>query len=357
MSELANQDRLAVLDRARELLGDRADVAMGLARQYAAVGCQAKAVELANAALDGAPGDGEIRALAGEVLAQTVPDWHFVITRDQVRNQAYAGALARVVTPDTLVLEIGTGTGLLAMMAARLGARVVTCEANAAIAAAAREVITANGLADRISVVNKHSTALDLMEDLGRRADVLVSEIVSNDMLSEQVLPSHADAALRLIRPDAHVIPARGRIRAALAHDARAGTRLMDQSSGFDLSAFNRLARVHYEIRVADPRLALRSSPADLFTLAFDGSQPSRDGRTTLELVSSGGPVNGVVQWLALDMDELGLYENEPGRGESSCWASLFWPFAAPLDTKPGDVIRIGGYHTQERVRLWRQPD
>ena len=49
---------------------------------------------------------------------------------DDERNAAYERALARAVTPDSVVFEIGTGSGLVAMMAARAGARlVVTCEA------------------------------------------------------------------------------------------------------------------------------------------------------------------------------------------------------------------------------------
>lgn len=336
------------------LVRGRPDATVALARQFAAAGDTQTTVDLANEAFAAASDDGEVRVLASELLGQTVPDWHFVITRDHVRNQAYADALARVVTSDSLVLEIGTGTGILAMMAAQSGARVVTCEANPAIAYAARSVIAANGLSDRITVVNKHSTELDLEADLGRRADILVSEIVSNDMLSECVLPAHHDVAARLLKPDAHVIPARGRVRVALGYDEHAARRVMTSASGFDLSAFNRLSRAQYEIRIADPRLSLRSEPADLFSFAFDGSQPQEDGRTNVEIASTGGVVNGLIQWLALDMDDHDVYENWPGLGNSSCWATLFWPLAQPLKTQPGEIIRIGGYHTQERVRLWR---
>lgn len=53
--------------------------------------------------------------------------------------------------PGKVVLDIGTGSGLLAMMAARAGAaRVIACEMNAAVAETARRIIAANGLADRM---------------------------------------------------------------------------------------------------------------------------------------------------------------------------------------------------------------
>ena len=69
------------------------------------------------------------------VTSKLVPIWHVPMINEPERNQAYHDGLAAVLTPQKLVLEIGTGSGLLAMMAARLGARqVVTCEAVGLIA-------------------------------------------------------------------------------------------------------------------------------------------------------------------------------------------------------------------------------
>ena len=117
-----------------------------------------------------------------------VPQWHFAIVRDAARNAAYEEALKRVVTPQTRVLEIGTGSGILAMMAARAGARyVITCEMVPAVAEAAQEIVALNGLSERVRVVAKKSHDLDAERDIGGRADVLVSEIVDNKLLGEGV--------------------------------------------------------------------------------------------------------------------------------------------------------------------------
>jgi type II protein arginine methyltransferase len=99
------------------------------------------------------------------------------------------------VTPNSRVLEIGTGTGLLAMMAARAGAGVgVTCEVVTAIAEKAAEIVAHNGYGERVRVVAKHSDQLDAEADMGGRADILVSEIVANNFLAEGVLPAHERA-------------------------------------------------------------------------------------------------------------------------------------------------------------------
>ena len=74
---------------------------------------------------DLAPDDGEVRSVAAEVMSAGIPRWHFDIVHDYPRNDAYEAALRRAVFPGCKVLEIGTGTSLLAMMAARAGAAEV----------------------------------------------------------------------------------------------------------------------------------------------------------------------------------------------------------------------------------------
>jgi len=315
-------------------------------------GWKEAAVGLAARALALAPDDGEVRAIARTILSADVPAWHFTIVRDAPRNLAYEEALRRAVRPDSRVLEIGTGTGLLAMMAARAGAaHVYTCEMEPAVALAARDVIAQNGLAGRITVLAKRSTEIDLAE-LGGRADILVSETVSNDMLAEDPLPPLEDAIARLVKPGGVVIPARGRVRVALAHDARMEARPIGAISGFDLSSFNRLASPFYQVGAASPHLQLRSEAADLFTFEFHSGGPWPRERSRVEVRADGGPVNGIVQWIALDMDAAGVYENQPGHVASS-WAPLFHPFPAVIASEAGQPSTIFGRHDGTALRIW----
>ena len=70
---------------------------------------------------------------------------------DPVRNDAYAAALARVVTPDSVVLDLGAGTGVLGLMAARLGARHVYLVEPSDVLCVAEEIVAANSLQDRVT--------------------------------------------------------------------------------------------------------------------------------------------------------------------------------------------------------------
>jgi len=315
---------------------------------------RATAVQLCSRALDLAPANGEVRVIAAEVLSAGVPTWHFDIVRDHARNDAYEAALRRAIFPGCKVLEIGAGTGLLAMMAARAGAgSVITCEADAAVALAAQRVITHNGFADRVKVVAKHSTALDVDADLGGPADILVSEIIANDLVGEDALPALEHACRHLLKPGGLMIPARGRVRVALAFDEDLDDARMGHVAGFDLSPFNRIASPHHELYVGAPRINLRSAPADLFAFDFASGGPFPPGASEVALSAAGGRINGVVQWIALELDDVVRYENAPEPGTSSSWMAVFYPFGREIDGAPGHRVVVHARHDRGGLRLW----
>lgn len=77
---------------------------------------------------------------------------------DRVRMDAFAQALRQATTPESVVVDIGTGTGILALLACRFGARrVYAIEPDDAIQVA-REIAAANGYADRIDFIQAVST-------------------------------------------------------------------------------------------------------------------------------------------------------------------------------------------------------
>jgi type II protein arginine methyltransferase len=314
--------------------------------------------ELCARAMAMAPRDAEVRAISAEVFSWGVPRWHFPMVQDRKRNRAYEAALRRAIWPGCRVLEIGTGSGLMAMMAVRAGAaEVITCECNPAIAAAALEIITRNGFVDRIKVVAKPSSDLEIGVELNEPADVLVSELVTNNLIGDGVLPAIEQAVRRLMRPGAKVIPARGAIRVALAEDREAHWEKAGTIEGFDLSPLNQLAAPCYRISVGDERLALRSNAADLFWFDFQSGGPFPEGRATVSLVASTGRVNGIAQWFRLDMDDEGSYEDFPAVGNTSHWAVLFHPLRQVIEMASGTELTVGGAHDRLSLRIWAEVD
>jgi SAM-dependent methyltransferase len=350
---------------ARAGLEGMAEQAEGDARKLAAVaelalanGMTERAYELARRARQLEPDNADIRSMTDLPLTAGVPSWHFQIVRDEARNEAYEAALKRAIGAETTVLEIGTGTGLLAMMAARAGAKsVVTCEMNRAVADAATEIVALNGYSERVRVVAKRSTDLDVDGDLGGAADLLVSEIVSNDLLRESALPVMEDAVRRLLKPGGRMIPSSGTIRIALAYWSELDRKRLGRVAGFDVSPFNRLAKYPRRIKTDDPSLILRGDGVDLFEFDFTSGGPYAGRRTSLDLAGRSGRVNGIAQWIGLRLDDEISYENKPASGARSCWACLFYPFDRDIELEESGTIRVNAAHGRESVRIWIEPE
>ena len=131
------------------------------------------------------------------------PELHISMLEDRTRTQAFLAAIEEVVQVGDIVLDIGTGTGILAMAAARAGAAHVYAIEAGHIGRSAQALFEANGLADKITLIPGWSLAVELPE----RADLLVSEILGSRPLSERIMPVTLDARNRLLKPNARLIP------------------------------------------------------------------------------------------------------------------------------------------------------
>jgi len=177
-------------------------------------------------------------------LIEAANDWHYAMMNDHPRNEFYRAALKRIITPESVVLEIGAGSGLLSIIAASLGAKtVIAIEANRHLSAVAREIIRRNGFADKIHIINKMSTEVS-MEEVAQYGTptVLLSEILGTLLLGESALHYVMDARQRLIAPQAAVVPRRGCQFAALveSYDVASITSVKSWE-GIDLGWFNTL--------------------------------------------------------------------------------------------------------------------
>ena len=324
-------------------------LALGCALMESGKGEQA--VALVEASLARRPNDPMLREAAEAILSYKVPAFHREMLADAARSRAYRRAIEAAAPAGKTVLDVGAGSGLLAMMAARAGAaRVYACEANGALAATAGEIVAANSLAERVRILARHSSTLDAAGDLDGGVDLVVSELFSHELIGEGALSALSHAMTALVKPGARIVPAGAAIRVALAHFGRCPLPI-GEVEGFDLGLFARHVPRAFNLSADHDKLALRSAPHDLFHFDFQHGPVPLEGRSEARLEASGGPANGIVQWLRLQLDSETDYENAPGQGRASHWPVVFHPLDAEI--APGTATVVHGWHDERRLLIW----
>ena len=120
-----------------------------------------------------------------------------------------------MVRPGDVVLDVGAGSGILSMFAARAGAARVYAVERTTVAVMAQELAAANGFADVIEVIQGDMMDIELPE----RVDVIVSEWLGGFGIDEGMLPPVIAARERWLKPGGVMIPRSATAWTGLVHD------------------------------------------------------------------------------------------------------------------------------------------
>ncbi len=277
---------------------------------------------------------------------------HIRMLNDRARTASYQRAIRETVTADDVVVDVGTGTGVLAITAALAGARHVYAIEGSRMGRLAQQAFVANGLGDRISLVEGRSTHLDLPE----KADVLVSEIIGNDPLDEGILETTSDAVKRLLKPGARLIPETLHIYGlpvqvppdCLHEHVFAGADAARWQSWYDVdfSALTAAARQQSHSLYAStyktrewPCLSQPVLLAELdLTLAHH-----QDVETRSEVpVTASGELNGIIVYFETRLSKSVHFSIHPSRATpENSWASKIWVSGQPIALQAGDTIDL----------------
>lgn len=306
---------------------------------------------VASAARALASDDIRVRVLTEWICRRQAPLWHFGIVHDQLRNEAYARALRHHLRPGMTVFEIGTGTGILAMLAVQAGAQhVYTCEMREDVAAAAREIVARNGMADRITVIGRNAHDVRLGIDLPERADLFVSEIVDNSLLGEHVLPLTELARAHFLKPGAPLLPwhvaAMGCLVSGRQHHEQYR---MERVMGFDLTPFNRFTPLELNAgKGGGGDVEMLSEPVELLGFDLRRDAPTEASHALQLVASREGRAEALMRWLRLDFGDGIVFENRPP--QRSSWDPHLHILPRARDLKPGQTLDFEISHDRSRL-------
>jgi len=298
-------------------------------------------------------GSGMVSELGSEAGRFDSAEVHIRMLNDTRRTQAFMEALAETVQPGDVVLDIGTGTGVLAMMAARSGARMIyAVEREPNMASLAEQLFEKNRLHDRIRIIRGKSAEIELPE----KADVLVAEIVGNDPLAEGILPATNDALQRLLKPEARLIPGRLKIYALpltvpksfleqyLFKEAQVNKWMELYGISFShLTEVSRKQSFHALVNTYKARAWKRlSDPVLVADIHLNQEQSHFINSDTYFEVRQSGFVSGVLVFFELILSPSVAFSIHPDQAEpSNSWSSRLCIPGTPVFLKKGKLAQL----------------
>jgi len=264
---------------------------------------------------------------------------HQIILADRVRLEAYRSAIFEVVKKGDVVVDLGTGSGILALFAARAGAKRVYAIEQDDIIEQAKQVARSNHLKEKIVFVKGQSDKVSLPE----KADVVLSELIGSLGFEENLYFLQLHARDRFLRPGGRMIPGWMElfflpVESNNIWQDTAG--LWDGDfHGFDFSlAREDSVNRRYVLNCSSGSQGL-ARPVMLTRLDFMTMiQPELIFGKEVS-IETGGTFHGFVGFFRAGLSGAVLLSNGPDAPETH-WKQNFFPLKTPISVEIGDVVR-----------------
>jgi len=254
---------------------------------------------------------------------------------DAPRMDAYLAALRQAVKPDSVVLDLGCGPGVFALMACKFGARRVYAVEPDNIISVAREAAVANGCADRIEFFESLSTEVSLPEP----ASIIISDLRGVLPWFEQHIPSIIDARERLLARGGVLIPQRDVLWAAVVEAPEQYEDVIGPWQKFDLSAGSRLITNTWRKSYLKPEQLL-VDPVCWTRIDYYKVQDT-DVRAEISWrAARNGTAHGIAVWFDSELAGGISFSNHPDAPKMIYGVGLF-PFPRPVQITEGEHIHL----------------
>lgn len=264
-------------------------------------------------------------------------DFHHSMLADELRTTSFLSAIEASVRPGHIVVDIGTGTGVLSVFAARAGASRVYAIEQEPIIGVAAEIAARNGMSDIITFIQGSSLEIDLPE----KADVLITETIGNMALDEGLITWITDARERFLKPEGTTIPLDIEVVASLVSvptDYEHIERWSRPLLGLDFGPLSHVARnnVHW---VDLSRAEFATRPVTVFSTDFPPDATPMSTVTTVEATKD-VYVHGIGVWFRSSLTENIHITNEAPNSVPS-WEHGLLPLDLPLPVARGQMIEM----------------
>ena len=272
--------------------------------------------------------------------------YHLTLLQDPHRMDCYERAIRHLVRPGMTVLDVGAGTGVLSMLAAKAGAAKVHAVESMPVAGLARQLVAHNGLS---SIVEVHQAD---MRDLApvEPVDLIVSDCLGRFLVDDNMIPAWS-AARRWLKPDGVCCPARIELKLAPVRDIplRPVQGFRDHVYGLDFSPAITYA-LNYCYHGVFGAEALLATAQTYHAWDLRESPPTFDDEVRFEL-DHDGALKGVLGWFEATLSPGVVLSNGPG--VHTHWGQYMFPLPE-TQCEQSDVLCLRLHLSEQPEISWR---
>jgi protein arginine N-methyltransferase 1 len=258
---------------------------------------------------------------------------------DESRMSAFRKALSATIHANAVVLDLGAGTGIMALLACRYGAkRVYAVEPSDALQVA-RETAAQNGFSERIVCIQQRSTAVTLPECV----DLIVEDMRGALPWCSTHIRDVIDARERFLRPTGQIIPRQDTVFCAVASaDEHYRDRLLPWRSSpenLDLSVASRYVENAPSGVRLKPRQLL-SGPVAWAAIDYQSVSSLNVREQFVLKARRTGTAHGLLLWFETELFPEVKFSNAPGRPKN-VYGQLFLPWPHPVELEKGAPVDV----------------
>jgi hypothetical protein len=279
-----------------------------------------------------------------------VVDEHRQYLADDHRVGAFQRAIAEVVRPGDIVLDLGSGTAILGMLACRAGAQRVYSVEETGMIGLAREIAEANGLAGTIEFVKGYSLRLELPE----KVDVVVADQIGRFGFDAGIIEYFTDARTRFLKPGGRMIPSVIDLWIAPVECAELWRQVAFWSEPHAGLAFTPARALACNTGYGT---TLRKDNLLATPLVGQSIDPSKCGVGVVSLQASfraarQGSLHGIGGWFSAQLSPTVRMSNSPLEDDRINRSNVFFPLERQVDLREGDTVQVSLKILPEQVMV-----
>ncbi len=267
-------------------------------------------------------------------------EYHRNLLSDKVRNDAFAAALEKVIKKgESVVADIGSGTGLMGFLASRLGAKQVYMYEYGDVMDLSKKLAKDNGIKN-CQFIREHSTEAENPP----LVDIIVSETMGNYALEEHIISTIEDAK-RFLKPGGAIIPRRIRHFVCPVLSDRFFRELCvwdNVGHGLDYSAAKEMSLNNIYVRTfaASDLLDAGSAAQAWDDVDFHQKNSSSRKGSAEWSCTRAQTIYGFAVWWECELVP-GIALSTGPLSPKTHWEQLYFPVREPLEAERGDRLVI----------------